>query len=71
MQVEAAAKFTGALDPMKVWVDDYQKYTEATTTSLNTSINVYPGYLDFDIDTVNTAGSKYEKTVCATLAIAP
>jgi hypothetical protein len=66
VQVQAAAKIAGTLDRMEIWVDGVKKYTETSATSFNTSLSLSSGDHEFDIYAVNTAGTKYEKTVYAT-----
>jgi len=67
VQVQAAAKIAGTLNRMEIWVDGVKKYTETSATSFNTSLSISSGDHEFDIYAVNTAGTKYEKTVYATV----
>jgi hypothetical protein len=67
VQVQAAAKIAGTLNRMEIWVDGVKKYTETSATSFNTSLSISGGDHEFDIYAVNTAGTKYEKTVYATV----
>lgn len=67
VQVTAAAKITGTLARMEVWVDGVKKYTEKTSTHMSTSIALGSGKHRFDLYAVNTAGTKWEKTVYATV----
>jgi hypothetical protein len=67
VQVQAAAKIAGSLDRMEIWVDGVKKYTETSSSSFNTSLSLSAGDHEFDIYAVNTAGTKYEKTVYATV----
>lgn len=65
--VSAKATITGTLARMEVWVDGVKKYTETTSTTLSTSVALGTGSHRFDIYAVNTAGTKWEKTVYATV----
>jgi hypothetical protein len=65
--VQAASTITGTLARMEVWVDGVKKYTETTSKSLSTSIVLAAGSHRFDIYAVNTAGTKWVKTVTATV----
>ena len=65
--VQAKATIAGTLARMEVWVDGVKKFTETTSTTLNTSIALATGSHRFDIYAVNTAGTKYLKTVTATV----
>jgi hypothetical protein len=67
VQVLAAATITGTLARMEVWVDGVKKYTETSSKSLSTSIALSAGSHRFDIYAVNTAGTKWQKTVTATV----
>ncbi|UWZ86436.1 FG-GAP-like repeat-containing protein [Occallatibacter riparius] len=68
VQVQATAHITGTLARMEVWVDGVKKYTETTSLSLNASIPVPSGKNHrFDVYAVNTAGTKWETTVYATV----
>jgi hypothetical protein len=65
--VQAKATIAGTLARMEVWVDGVKKFTETTSTTLNASIALATGSHRFDIYAVNTAGTKYLKTVTATV----
>lgn len=65
--VTASATISGTLSRMEVWVDGSKKYTETTSTTFSTGVPLSTGYHRFDIYAVNTAGTKYEKTVYATV----
>jgi hypothetical protein len=49
-----------ALARMEVWVDGVKQYTETTSATLNTSLDVSPGLHEFDFYAVNTSGTKWE-----------
>lgn len=63
----AAARISGTLARMEVWVDGVKKYTETSGLTLSTSIALGAGKHRFDFYAVNTAGTKWEKTVYATV----
>ena len=67
VQVQATSTVTGTLARMEVWVDGVKKYTETTSTALNTTLSLAAGSHRFDIYAVNTAGTKWEQTVSATV----
>jgi hypothetical protein len=67
VQVSAAATITGTLARMEIWVDGAKMYTETTNTSLSTMVALANGYHRFDIYAVNTAGTRWESTVYATV----
>ncbi|UWZ86539.1 FG-GAP-like repeat-containing protein [Occallatibacter riparius] len=67
VSVQAAAKIAGTLARMEVWVDGVKKFTETTSPSFTTSISLAAGGHRFDVYAVNTAGTKYETTVNATV----
>lgn len=66
-RVAAAANVVGTLARMEIWVDSQKLYTETTSTSFNTTVNLAPGFHRFDIYAVNTAGTKYKTTTYATI----
>ncbi len=66
-QVAAAASIVGTLARMEIWVDYTKLYTETTSTSFNTTLNLGVGYHRFDVFAVNTAGTKYQATTYATV----
>lgn len=65
--VQAAAKISGKLARMEVWVDSVKKFTETTSTSFTTKISLAKGKHRFTVFAVNTAGTKYKTTVYATV----
>ncbi len=62
-----ACTITGTLARMEVWVDGVKKYSETTSKSFSTSIALGTGKHRFDVYAVNTAGTKWESTVYATV----
>jgi hypothetical protein len=67
VQVQAAATITGTLARMEVWVDGVKKYTETSSKTLSTSISLAAGSHRFTVFAVNTAGTKWEGVVNATV----
>jgi hypothetical protein len=65
--VQVAATITGTLARMEVWVDGVKKYTETSSKMLSTSISLAAGSHRFTVFTVNTAGTKWEGVVTATV----
>lgn len=65
--VEAAARVTGTLARMEVWVDSVKKYTETSSTSLAVSLNVSPGTHTFTVYAVNTNGTVWRQATTATV----
>jgi hypothetical protein len=65
--VQAAATITGTLARMEVWVDGVKKYTETSSKTLSTSISLAAGSHHFTIFAVNTAGTKWQGVVTATV----
>ena len=67
VNVSATATVTGSLARMEIWANGVKKYTETTSTSMNASVQLGAGKYQFDIYAVNTAGTKWETTVFATV----
>jgi hypothetical protein len=67
VSVVAASTITGTLARMEVWVDGVKKYSETTTETLSTSLGLAAGTHRFAIFAVNTAGTKWETVVNATV----
>ena len=65
--VTAASTLAGTLARMEIWVDGKKKFTETTSTSFSTTLSVPTGSHRFTIYSVNTAGTKYETSVTATV----
>ena len=63
--VQATSTITGTLARMEIWVDGVKMFTEKTSTSFSTSLSLATGSHRFDIYAVNTAGTKWEKSVTA------
>jgi hypothetical protein len=67
VQVQAASTITGKVARMEVWVDGVKKYTETSGTTLNTTLSEAAGSHRFSVFAVNTAGTKWEQVVYATV----
>jgi hypothetical protein len=65
--VKATATITGTLARMEVWVDGVKKYTETSSKTLSTSISLAAGAHRFTVFAVNTAGTKWQSVVNATV----
>jgi hypothetical protein len=66
--VQAAANVTGTIARMEVWVNGVKDFSTVGSTSLSTTLNLASGTNErFDFYAVNTAGTKWEKTVFATV----
>jgi hypothetical protein len=52
---------------MEVWVDGVKKYTETSSTTLNTTLTLAAGSHRFTVYAVNTAGTKWDQVVSATV----
>jgi hypothetical protein len=65
--IHAASAVTGKLARMEVWVDGVKKYTETSSTALNTTLSLGAGSHLFSIFAVNTAGTKWEQLVNTTV----
>ena len=65
--IQAASKITGTLARMEIWVDGVKKYTETSSTTFNTTLSLSAGSHRFTVFAVNTAGTKWEQVVNATV----
>ncbi len=65
--VQAASTITGKLARMELWLDGVKQYTETSSTTLSTTLNLDPGTFRFTVIAVNTAGTKWEQVVNATV----
>ena len=64
---QATSHISGTLARMEVWVDGVKKYSESTSTTLNTSISLPAGSHTLAFYAVNTAGTKWLTKVTATV----
>jgi hypothetical protein len=65
--IQATATITGKLSSVQVWIDGVKKFSETTSTSLNTSLSVGTGSHRFAVLATNTSGQKWESAVNATV----
>jgi hypothetical protein len=65
--VRAAATITGTFARMELWVDGVKKYSETSSRVLNTSISLGAGSHRFTVIAANTAGTKWQSVVNATV----
>jgi hypothetical protein len=65
--IQAASNVTGTFNRMEVWIDGVKKYTETSSTTLNTTLTLAAGTHRFAVLTFNTAGTKWEQAVNATV----
>lgn len=65
--VQAAATINGTFAHMELWVDGAKMYTETSSKVLNTSISLAAGSHRFTIIAANTAGTKWQSAVTATV----
>lgn len=65
--VQAVSKVTGTISRMEVWVDGVKKYSTFGSTSLTTSLSLATGSHRFSFYAVNTAGTKWNTVVNATV----
>jgi hypothetical protein len=65
--IQAASNVTGTFQRMEVWIDGVKKYSETTSTSLNTTLTLSAGTHRFAILAFNTAGTKWEQAFNATV----
>jgi hypothetical protein len=69
VSVQSAANVTGTISRMEVWVNGVKEYSTYGSTTLSTTLNLASGNNErFDFYAVNTAGTKWEKTVYATVS---
>jgi hypothetical protein len=52
---------------MELWVDGVKRYTETSSTTLNTTLSLAAGSHRFTIFAINTAGTRWEQVVSATV----
>lgn len=67
VQVLASATVTGTLAQMELWIDGVKKFSESSSSTLQTSISVAAGTHRFAVLAVNTSGQKWEQAVNATV----
>jgi hypothetical protein len=67
VSVKAASTVTGTIARMELWVDGVKKYTVASSKQLNTTISLAGGSHRFGVFAINTAGTKWQSVVTATV----
>jgi hypothetical protein len=67
VSVQASATVTGTIARMEVWVDGVKKFSTFNSRTLSTSLSLAAGSHSFVFYAVNTAGTKWQKTVTATV----
>jgi hypothetical protein len=65
--VQASATLSGTLARLEIWVDGAKVFTEAAANWLDVALEMRRGKHSITVIAVNTAGSKWEKTVTATV----
>ncbi len=67
VSVQAAARVNGTIARMEVWVDGVKDYSTFNSTTLSTSLSLASGNHRFSFYAVNTAGTKWNTVVNATV----
>jgi Bacterial Ig domain len=67
VQVAATANVSGTLSQMELWVDGVEKFSESSSSTLQTSVSLGAGTHRFAVLAVNTSGQKWEQAVNATV----
>jgi hypothetical protein len=65
--VQAVATVTGTISRMEVWVDGVKKFSTFGSNTLSTSLSLASASHRFTFYAVNTAGTKWQTTVNATV----
>jgi hypothetical protein len=65
--VQASATVTGTIARMEVWVDGVKKFSTFNSRTLSTSLSLASGSHRFVVYAVNTAGTKWQNAVNATV----
>jgi hypothetical protein len=65
--VQASATVTGTISNMQLWVDGVKKFSNTGTKTLSTSVSLAAGSHRFTVIAVNTAGTKWQTVVNATV----
>jgi hypothetical protein len=65
--VTATSKVTGTIVSTQLWVDGVKNFNAPGTTTLTTSVTLAAGSHRFAVIATNTAGTKWESTVTATV----
>jgi hypothetical protein len=67
VSVQAVSTVTGTIARMEVWVDGVKKFSTFGSTTLSTSLSLAAGSHRFSFYAVNTAGTKWNTVVNATV----
>ena len=65
--IQAASNVSGTFNRMEVWIDGVKKYSETSSTALNTTLTMSAGTHRFAVLAFNSAGTKWETAVNATV----
>lgn len=67
VQIQAAGSVTGTVSHMELWVDGVKKYATTSGSTLSTSLSLASGSHRFAVLVINTAGTKWEQAINATV----
>ena len=67
VQVQAAGTVTGTISHMELWVDGVKKFATTGGSTLNTSLSLTSGSHRFAVLVLNTAGTKWQQAINATV----
>lgn len=67
VQVQAAGNVTGTISHMELWVDGVRKFATTGGSTLSTSLTLASGSHRFAVLAINTAGTKWEQAINATV----
>ncbi|MES2220566.1 MAG: carboxypeptidase regulatory-like domain-containing protein, partial [Acidobacteriota bacterium] len=65
--IQATTTVTGTIARMEVWIDGAKKYSESSSTTLNTNLTLAAGTHRFAVLAFNAAGNKWEQAYNATV----
>ncbi len=65
--IQAAGTVTGTISHMELWVDGVRKFATTGGSTLNTSLSLPSGTHRFALLVINTAGTKWEQAINATV----
>ncbi len=65
--IQAASNVSGTFNRMEVWIDGAKQYSETSSETLNTTLPMSAGSHRFAVLAFNTAGTKWETAVNATV----
>jgi hypothetical protein len=67
VSVHAAGTVTGTISHMELWVDGVKKFATTSGSTLSTSLTLASGSHRFAVLAINTAGTKWEQAINATV----